>query len=415
MALNFQNTLTKQKELFKLADPENKRVNFYACGPTVYNYAHIGNLRSYVFADVAYRALKFDGYQPKWVMNITDVDDKTIRGTIAEFGEKAKVDDLKKYTEKFTEAFFADLDKLNILRDQITFIKVTDVIPEIQDFIVKLIDKGYAYRADDGSTYFSIEKYQKDFGNYGELVGDKFLEGKKIGARVKVDEYEKDNLSDFALWKAHAIDDAQIFWDHPVLGKGRPGWHIECSAINQKAFGDQTTDIHTGGIDLIFPHHTNEIAQSEALNGKKFVNYWLHAEHLLVDNKKMAKSADNFYTLKDLENKNFDPIIFRYLLLQTSFTQKINFTWESLNSAQKGYENIKNKIKVLGSPTSSEPEVGLQETENYLANFAKNISSLNTAGALGLISKIFADKELTASQKLDLIKSFDQVFGLKLT
>lgn len=413
MDLTFYNTLTRKKEEFSPADKTGLGVNIYTCGPTVYNYAHIGNLRSYVFADIIYRTLKFGGFKPTWAMNVTDIDDKTIKGTISEYGENASVDDLKKYTDKFFKIFLDDLNKLNVLTSEITFIKVTDVIPEIQNFIIQLIDKGYAYRAEDGSTYFSIEKYQKDFGNYGELVGEKFLEGKKIGARINSDEYEKDNLSDFALWKAHGEDDAQIFWDHPILGKGRPGWHIECSAINQKAFGNTTIDIHTGGIDLTFPHHSNEIAQSEALTGERFVNYWLHSEHLLVDNKKMAKSADNFYTLKDLEEKDFDPITYRYLLLQTSFMQKMNFTWDSLLSATKGYENIKNKIKTLQAENGVEQNS--ESASEIKENFNKSVSNLNTASALGLISKIFSDKELSSTQKLELISKFEEVLGLKLT
>jgi cysteinyl-tRNA synthetase len=293
--LKLYNTLTKKIEEV----PKKDHINLYTCGPTVYNYAHIGNLRSYIMADLLYRTLKYDGYKPKWVMNITDIDDKTIKGAIAKFGQDATVENLREYTKFYLDEFLKDLGEVNVLKDEITFIRVTDVIKETQDFIVSLIDKGYAYKADDGSTYFSIEKYQKDFGDYGELVGNKFLEGKKVGARVAVDEYEKENLSDFALWKAwDKKTDGQIFWDHPQLGKGRPGWHIECSVINKIGFKGEPTDIHTGGVDLIFPHHTNEIAQSQALAGKgNFVHHWFHSEHLLVDGKKMSKSAGNFYTL----------------------------------------------------------------------------------------------------------------------
>jgi cysteinyl-tRNA synthetase len=411
-------------------------LNLYTCGPTVYNFAHIGNLRAYVFADLVYRAQKFTGQSTKWVMNITDIDDKTIKNTIDEFGNKAGVKQLKKYTDKYYRLFLQDLDKLNISRSSIKFIKVSDVISPIQDFIIKLIDKGYAYKADDGSTYFSIEKYQQDFGHYGELVGEKFLAGKKIQDRTKNDEYEKDNLSDFALWKARETDgfdkltagDANIFWAHPVLGQGRPGWHIECSVINHVAFGDKTTDIHTGGVDLIFPHHTNEIAQSEALTGHTFVNTWLHSEHLLVDGKKMAKSDNNFYTLADLEKKGFDPLAYRYLLLQTSYKQKVNFTWESLEASAKGYQNLKNKIKnlkkqiswwqqfceVFRSWTSSEPEVELRKTEDYLANFSTKISALNTASALASLQAVLSAQDLSPAQKLKLVAKFDEALGLKL-
>ncbi|MFA6253684.1 MAG: cysteine--tRNA ligase [Candidatus Paceibacterota bacterium] len=397
---------------------KSSNLNLYTCGPTVYNFAHIGNLRSYVFADLVYRAKKFAGQNPKWVMNITDIDDKTIRNTVEEFGKDADVAELKKYTDKYYQAFLQDLKKLNVSVDEIKFIKVSEVVPQIQDFIVKLIEKGYAYKADDGSTYFSIEKYQQDFGHYGELVGEKFLEGKKIGgsisasARVKADEYTKDNLSDFALWKARDESDANIFWPSEKLGEGRPGWHIECSVINYVAFNGQTTDIHTGGVDLIFPHHTNEIAQSEALTGQTFVREWLHSEHMLVDGKKMAKSANNFYTLEDLEQKDYDPLAYRYLLLQTSYKQKVNFTWESLEAASKGYKNLKNKT--TKTSVSNAPEVGLRVTESYLSDFTSKISNLNIASALAVLQAVLSAKDLPSAQKLELISKFDQVLGLKL-
>ncbi len=415
-------------------NPQKSALNLYTCGPTVYNMAHIGNLRSYVFADLVFRSKKFEGRSPKWAMNITDIDDKTIRNTIEEFGQETGTEDLKKYTERYTKIFLQDLEKLNVSVSEIELLKVSDVIPQIQNFIVKLIDKGYAYKAEDGSTYFNIEKYQQDFGHYGELVGEKFLEGKKIGARVKVDEYEKDNLSDFALWKAHEVGDANIFWPHPVLGEGRPGWHIECSAINEIAFKGEVTDIHTGGVDLIFPHHTNEIAQSEALTGHKFVETWLHSEHILVDNKKMSKSLGNIFTLEDLEKKGYNPLAYRYLLLQTNYKQKVNFTWESLEAAQKGYDNLKKKIAQIadeaqasGGESSSEPrlpcvtkhcgqaEVSPREAQEiFLSNFTTKISSLNTASALASLQSVLSAKDLSPAQKLDLISKFDQVLGLKL-
>lgn len=395
-------------------DLAKKKLNFYTCGPTVYNLAHIGNLRAYVFADLVYRTQEFLGQEVHWVMNLTDVDDKTINNTIQESGQEASLEELKKYTDKYTAIFLQDLEKLNISVPQIDFIKVSAVIPQIQNFIVELIDKGYAYKTEDGSTYFNIEKYQQTFDHYGELVGEKFLEGKKIGARVKVDEYEKDNLSDFALWKAREESDANIFWSHPVLGEGRPGWHIECSAINDIAFKGEMTDIHTGGVDLIFPHHTNEIAQSEALTGHKFVETWLHSEHILVDNKKMSKSLGNIFTLEDLEKKGFNPLAYRYLLLQTNYKQKVNFTWKSLEAAQKGYDNLKKKIEVLRSPTSGPLEVGLQKTEDYLSDFTAKISVWNTASALASLQSVLSAKDLSPAQKLDLITKFDQVLGLKL-
>lgn len=396
-------------------------LKMYTCGPTVYNFAHLGNLRSYLVADLVYRAQKFEGKNVNWVMNITDIDDKTIRQTIEKFGQGAGVEELKKYTDKYYQAFAQDLEKLNVLTKEIKFIKVSEVIPQIQDFIVKLIDKGYAYQAEDGSTYFNIEKYQNDFGHYGELVGEKFLEGKKIGGSTsspqvlnKADEYTKDNVNDFALWKARETNDANIFWAHSVLGEGRPGWHIECSVINEVAFGDEPTDIHTGGVDLIFPHHTNEIAQSEALTGHKFVETWVHSEHMLVDGKKMSKSLGNIFTLADLEQKGFNPLAYRYLLLQTNYKQKINFTWDALASAQKGYDNLKKKIEKLKESS----ELGSLASKSYLTDFSQRISTLNTASALATLQSVLSSNpsagELSPAQKLELITKFDEVLGLKL-
>ncbi len=384
--MKLYNTLTKKVEEFKPVD--GNKIRMYTCGPTVYNYAHIGNLRSYVFADVLYRTLRYDEYDVEWVMNITDIDDKTIKGAIEKHGSTATVEDLRSYTDEFYQKFLQDLDEVNISMADITFIKVTDVIPQVQEFILELVDKGYAYTADDGSTYFSIEKYQKDFGDYGHLVGDKFLEGKKVGARVKVDEYDKDNLSDFALWKAWDEADAQIFWDHPTLGKGRPGWHIECSVINNVAFKGKATDIHTGGVDLMFPHHTNEIAQSQPLYNP-FVRHWFHSEHLLVDGKKMAKSAKNFYTLPDLREVVSDPgLSLRYLFLQSKYNTQQNFTKESLIAAHNGLEHLRNTAKSSGKTT---------QLERYINN------DLNSPKALG-------DTEVQ-QHLLDA----DSVLGLKLS
>ncbi len=340
-------------------------LNFYSCGPTVYGKAHIGNLRSFIMADLLVRTLKTSGQNVRWVMNITDIDDKTIKSTVAQFGQTANVENLQQHTKQFTKTFLEDLDKVGVDIDSIEFINVTDVIPEIQEFIVKLIDLGFAYKAEDGSTYFSIEKYQEKFGNYGQLVGEKFLEGKNIGARVKVDEYDKDNLSDFALWKAWQEDtDAQIFWDHATLGKGRPGWHIECSAINYKAFDGQLIDIHTGGVDLIFPHHTNEIAQSLPLG--PFVDTWVHFEHLLVDGKKMSKSLNNFYTLQDLEDKGFEGMDLRYLFLQSLYSTQSNFTWDAITAAKITRHKLSNSLLRLEN---------YQLNPHFLANLNDNLNS----------------------------------------
>lgn len=380
---------TLQNSEIKIDLSVDKPINFYSCGPTVYNYAHIGNLRTFIMTDLLVRTLKANGHKVNWVMNLTDIDDKTITGTIAEFGSNANIQTLKTYTSRFAEKFISDLREVGIDTEQINFMNVTDVIPEVQEFIVSLLEKGYAYTAEDGSTYFSIEKYQADFKDYGALVGEKFLEGKQVGARIKNDEYDKDNLSDFALWKAWDESDGQIFWDHPTLGKGRPGWHIECSAINKVAFDGKTTDIHTGGVDLIFPHHTNEIAQSQPIVNP-FVTYWVHFEHLLVDGKKMAKSLKNIYTIDDLKVKGFSGLDLRYLFMQSGFRQQSNFTWESLEAAKTS----RNKLKSAYTDSKN------YDDADFLATINEN---LNTSAGLAY-----------AWNHKDNLSFFDTVFGLKL-
>ncbi len=387
MILNLYNTLTRKIE--PISPTDGKTIRLYTCGPTVYNYAHIGNMRSYIMADLLYRTLKFDGYDVEYVMNITDVDDKTIASTVAEFGDEASVADLDTFTTRYLNKFLEDLAAVNINAANIKIIRVSDVITEIQDFILELLEKGFAYQTDDG-VYFSIEKYQAAFGDYGALVGTKFLEGKKIGARVAVDEYEKDNLSDFALWKAHTDIDRNIFWEHPVLGKGRPGWHIECSVINRVGFGKNAIDLHTGGIDLIFPHHTNEIAQSQPLG--PFVKHWMHSEFLNVEDDKMAKSKNNFYTLRDIEAKGFSGLDLRYLYLQSNYRTQQNFTWDSLEASKNALQKLKSAAQHDSS--TSEPS----ETFSSAIN-----NDLNTAQALAAVWE----------QKENFAK-YDEVLGLKL-
>lgn len=408
--MRFFNTLHKQIEEFA---PEDGVVRMYSCGPTVYNYAHIGNLRSFIVADLLYRTLKYNyegKKQVKWVMNITDIDDKTIKGAIEKYGNSATVNDLYDFTETYLQAFVSDLKEANVSIDEIQLIRVTDKMKEIAQFIKGLLDKGYAYKTDDGSVYFSIEKYQADFGDYGELVGEKFIEGKKVGARVKVDEYDKEALSDFALWKAHDENDAQIFWEYPEQGlvKGRPGWHIECSVINQVAFAGKTTDIHTGGIDLVFPHHTNEIAQSQALLGKNnFVKSWLHSEHLLVDGKKMSKSLGNFYTLKDIKEKGFSGLDFRYLMFSITYRGQQNFTWESLQSSQNALARLQNFCS-----SNTEGKEGNIDCENRFLESLTN--DVNLPKALGITWEMINSKDIMGNVKKKSLLKFDEVLGLNL-
>ena len=291
-------------------------VTIYCCGPTVYNYAHIGNFRTYVFNDLLRRYIKFKGFSVNHAMNITDVDDKTIAGSM-----KEKIS-LKEYTERYTEIFFNDLKTLNIEPVEHNP-RATDSVDAMDDIINKLDEKGIVYEQ-DGSLYFSIAK----FPSYGRLSK---LDTREIksGARYDADEYKKDDVRDFALWKSTA--EGEPSWTIKK-GTGRPGWHIECSAMIRKIFGG-TIDIHTGGVDLVFPHHENEIAQSEAAYGEQFVRYWIHGEHLLVDGAKMSKSLGNFYTLNDLVEKGYAPRSIRYLLMSAHYRKQLNFSLDGLKAA----------------------------------------------------------------------------------
>jgi cysteinyl-tRNA synthetase len=330
-SISFFNTLTRRKETFKPL--ETGEVKMYTCGPTVYDLAHIGNFRAFLFEDLLKRWLVLRGFKVTHVMNLTDVDDKTIKGS-----QKKQVP-LKQFTDFYVKAFFEDIKALNIQAADV-YPKATDHVPEMISLIKKLIVKGYAYRGEDGSVYYAISK----FPDYGKLSKIKPSE-LKAGARVNQDEYSKEEAQDFALWKAWTPEDGNVYWE-TELGKGRPGWHIECSAMSMKYLGE-TFDIHCGGVDNIFPHHENEIAQSEAATGKKFVNFWLHNEHLLVEGKKMAKSFGNFYTLRDLLAKNHDPVAIRYLLMSTHYRQQFNFTFEGLESAKSAVDRLRNFVRRL--------------------------------------------------------------------
>ena len=327
----FFNTLTRRKE--KFVPIESGKVGLYTCGPTVYDYAHIGNFRAFLFEDLLKRWLEYRGYKVTHVMNLTDVDDKTIRGS-----QKQQFP-LEKYTEHYAKAFFEDIKALNI-EPADYYPKATGHIPEMVALVKQLIQNGYAYKGQDGSVYYAISNFK----NYGELSHIK-VDELKAGARVKTDEYTKEEAQDFALWKAWTPEDGDVFWE-TELGKGRPGWHIECSAMSMKYLGE-TFDIHCGGIDNMFPHHENEIAQSEAATGRKFVNYWLHNEHLLVEGRKMAKKLGNFYTLRDLLGKGYDPIAIRYLLLSSHYRAQFNFTFEALDAAGAAVGRLRNFVRRL--------------------------------------------------------------------
>ncbi len=318
MALQFYNTMTRTKEVFTPLEPGKAGV--YNCGPTVYHYAHIGNFRAYVFEDLLKRYLKFKGFQVKQVMNITDVDDKIIR-KCAETGTSVRA-----YTGKYKEAFFRDLQALNIDKAEV-FPAATEHIPEMVKLVKELMKKGLAYRAEDGSIFFKI----RAFPGYGKLQRLD-MEQMRTGERVDADEYDKESVHDFALWKAWKPEDGEVFWE-TELGKGRPGWHIECSAMSMKYLGE-TFDIHTGGVDNLFPHHENEIAQSEGATGHPFVRYWLHCEHLLWGKSKMSKSLGNIIYIDGLVNRGYSPAAIRYTLLSTHYRQKLNFSLEMLEASE---------------------------------------------------------------------------------
>lgn len=342
------------------------------------------------------RYLSYKGYEVKHVMNITDVDDKTIRDSIAQ----SKT--LKEFTELYTLEFFKDRDVLNILPPN-TYTKATDYIDEMVKIVEQLIDKGFAYKTEDGSVYFDIRKDKE----YGKLSHFKLFDLKENAeGRMKKDEYEKENAEDFALWKAWDATDGEVFWE-TSLGKGRPGWHIECSAMSIAELGENI-DIHTGGVDLIFPHHENEIAQSECATGKPFVKYWMHNEHLMVDGKKMAKSAGNFYTLRDLIKKDVDPLAFRMWLYTAHYRTKTNFTIDAVNASGKALERLKEIYLNLGEDLG---EV-IKDYKEKLLNYMDD--DLDTPKALALLWDLVKDQDVSNSDKKATLLDFDKVFGFRL-
>jgi len=379
--IKFYNTLTKKKEEF--IPIEDKIVKMYTCGPTVYDFAHIGNFRAYIFEDLLHRYLEFRGYKVVRVMNITDVDDKTIQGA------KREGISLKEYTDRYLKYFLEDMETLRIKKPEY-LPRATEHIDDMVEIIKKLIEKGYAYRK-NGSAYYNISK----FPDYGKLSGIE-LKNIKPGARVETDEYTKEDVRDFALWK-EAKEEEGIWWKTEI-GNGRPGWHIECSAMSMKYLGE-TFDIHTGGVDNIFPHHENEIAQSEAATGKKFVNYWLHCAHLLVNNEKMSKSKGNFYTLRDLLQKGYNPVAIRYLLLTTHYKDPLNFTEKSLKAAENTIKNYNGFYSSLNFLKEDKEEAKIEEEIEKARNgFIENLDDdLNISPALASIFNLikFANKRIS--------------------
>jgi cysteinyl-tRNA synthetase len=407
MALKLYNTLGRKKE--ELKPLKGNEVRMYSCGPTVYNYVHLGNLRAYVFVDILRRYLKYKGFKLKHVMNLTDVDDKTIRDSQKE--NKS----LKEFTEFYSKEFLEDLKTLNIEIPE-KMPKATEHIEGMVKLVKKLLEKGIAYKADDG-IYFSISKFKE----YGKLASLN-LKQLKAGAsgRVKEDEYDKENAHDFVLWKFWDSNDGDVFWETEI-GKGRPGWHIECSVMSSKYLG-QPFDIHTGGVDLIFPHHTNEIAQSEAAEGKQFVKFWLHNEHLIVNGQKMSKSLGNFFTLRDLLKKGYDPRAIRYELLSTHYRQKMDFREENLMklplTLQK-FDDFFDKLEKAEGKENSK-EVGKLVKEGK-EKFEKAMDDdLNISAALAAVFEFMTEinkiMENISSSDADKIKKamlgFDSVLGV---
>ena len=367
--LKLTNTLTGKQEEFEPQDGQTVRM--YTCGPTVYNFAHIGNLRTFVFEDILRRHLS-SKWKIKHVMNITDIDDKIINRSI-ETGE-----DIKSYTATYTAAFFEDCAKLRIQKPEV-IAPATDHIDDMIDIVNRLLAAGYAYREGD-SIYYRISR----FPNYGRLsrLDQREL---KVGARIDADEYEKEEPRDFVLWKAPK-DPREVRWQAP-FGEGRPGWHLECSAMAMRYLGE-TLDLHCGAVDLVFPHHENEIAQSEAVTGHTFVRFWVHGEHLLVDGEKMSKSKGNFYTLRDLLEKGYDPLAIRYLLLSMSYRKQLNFTFERLREAQAALERIKEflfRLRTAKVKPGRDPDVATRLAAARQEFEASLDDDLNTSGALGAI------------------------------
>ncbi|MDD4983870.1 MAG: cysteine--tRNA ligase [Candidatus ainarchaeum sp.] len=407
--LKIYNSLTKKLMGFRA----KKDVNMYVCGPTVYNYAHIGNMRTYIFGDLIARFLEYKGYKVKYVRNYTDVDDKTIKGSI----ENGK--SLEDFTNFYIREFEKDCSTLNLNEPDVKP-RPTRLIKEIVEFIEGLIKDGYAYKAKDGSTYFDISK----FVHYGKLNNIKQKELKKgASERVNLDEYEKDNASDFVLWKAWKEEDGKVYWN-TSLGKGRPGWHIECSVMCHKYLG-KTIDIHCGGEDLKFPHHENEIAQSEAHNNARFVNYWIHFGMLTVDGKKMSKRYGNIYTIREILEKGYNPIALKLYYFMSNYRSAMDFSFEELKETELKLNGFNKTIKRLVGYHG--PKVDLGEYKKKIKGYLKDIekamdNDFNTRLAMTYLLDMFSYINLNITEgnlstgnikfTLQMLKVLDVVFGI---
>lgn len=414
MAFQIFNTLTRKVETFVPVNESGRKVGMYCCGPTIYDFGHIGNFRTFVFADFLRRYLEFLEYEVTFVMNITDVEDKIIQRL------RTSGQSLKEYTSRYESAFLEDMAVLGCLNPH-RMPRATDHIPDIVRLIGMLMDRGLAYQATDGSVYFSIEKYQGSGSRYGQLLNLNF-DQMRPGSRVASDEYDKESVADFALWKARVPQDGKVFWTSP-WGEGRPGWHIECSAMSMKELGS-SFDLHVGGEDLIFPHHEDEIAQSEGSGlqkeGEHFVKYWMHVAHLLVEGKKMSKSLGNFFTLRELLERGFEGREVRWLLLSSHYRETFNFTLEGLQGARQALARLDECIEKVQNLTEKTEAVAEGE---LVRSFTRALDDdLNVAAAWGAIfewvretNRKLASKDVNAVQAAALLadwKKVEKVLGM---
>lgn len=416
--MQLYNTRTRQTETFEPINTNDVRI--YSCGPTVYDHIHIGNLSAFIYADTLRRTLKASGYNVQHVMNFTDVDDKTIRRSRETYPDEAPEVALRKLTKEYSDIFLSDMEAIGNDTQAVQFVSATESIEGMRELITELHKDDFAYITDDG-VYFSIEKYRASGKKYGQLT--EITEASTSTARIQNDEYDKESVHDFALWKT--MKEGEPAWEFELDGHdltGRPGWHIECSAMSTMRLG-MPFDIHTGGVDLIFPHHENEIAQSTAGKGDIYANYFFHNEHLMVDGKKMSKSLNNFYTLRDIQEKGYDPLAFRLMVLQSHYRSQSNFTWENLEAAQNRLQHYRKMADLFFQLSDSESSVGYGDLDIHWGNILASLihEDINTPKALVELSKLeeLITEKLFSKDEAEAFKRFlveiDSLFGLELS